>query len=219
MHSIIHITVVLLLLSYPLLHKGIQMKILVIIFLSLFLGCRSISEETNSVSQAQNGGQICAGTYNPFSPSYPFPSRGWCQWMPWPAGNSPGPSPNPCVGPLNGKAGLSEVIAYSWTSTTPIKCAYWPKNTDMDFQHMAYNGWNNVELDGTLRTIRTVHIGPHTYWEANNGEYFNGNNRVIFANPYDTNMYSYNLPANFQMNSTMNYSYYGSEFIIQLPNP
>ncbi len=188
-------------------------KILSILFLSLFLGCGSVSEDVESISQAQNGGQICAGTYNPFSPNYPFPTRGWCKWMPSPAGNYPPPAVDPCD--INALPGLHQVKIFS--NTALGQCALWPSSTDMDFQHLAFNGWDNIESDGSLRKIKTILIGPHTYFEANNGEYFNGTDNMIFANPYDTNVYMYNFPESFVINSAFNYSYYGGAFVIKLP--
>ncbi len=182
------------------------MKTLSILFLSLFIGCSYPSEDIGSISQAQNGGQICGGTYNPFSPNYPFPARGWCQWMASPLGTT---DPTGVTCEKTGQVPrTSEVFAWGDYSGFGF-CARWPKNTDMDFAHMAFNGWNNTEIDGTPRRIRHVVIGPHTWWEASNGEYFNGTGNVVIANWTDNQIFTWTTPIGFEINSTYNYSYYG----------
>lgn len=161
------------------------------------------SEEVGTVVQAQNHGQVCQGAnggpYDPFNPSQGWPLHGWCLWMPGPDGNiSPG---------CNATVAPHEVQGYNQVQPARhSSCARWQSGTDLDFAHMAYNGWDGLLGTTTIRTV-SFEIGPRTWFSMSRSPSYSSTDGATIANCTDATVYRYNPP--FEVASALVYSYTG----------
>ena len=169
-----------------------------LLFFTFAFGCGIAEGNASSVQQAfTNEGQVCGGTYDPFS--VPWPTHGWCQWMTGIHGTS---SP-----PCSTQPSTGEIYIYDGTNRSTSRCARIPVDTFLDWTYIAVNGWNSI-LNGNKTTIKTIWVGPHTLWQFSNDPEFN--NSSMIANYTDTaNNWIYNPQTNYDIASSANLLYNG----------
>jgi hypothetical protein len=179
------------------------------LLLTLAIGCGAAPENPGAdlatASQAfTNQGQICGGRYSPYDPAYPYPTKGWCEWMPGVNGLNEAPCSQDSWPDFAG----GDVFAFSGNDWTGA-CAHWPHDTYFTFKEMAVNGWDNIDYYGNPQDIRSLRIGPHTLFYGWDGPYYSGN-AITFTNPTDIDSLKYNLAPHFQLASIMTFQYFGA---------